>query len=197
MGKVFKYMILGVMGLVLTGCPPNCEYSLVNFGTLSDEVLEMIPYEDGESYGFRHSEGEQLSFLATRETSMISNYWDECTEVTYASDYTIMVPDYPLFDIRIWIYKADSTRVLHQAIIGTSSFILPLTEEPFEDFYQFYDSIYLQEKWFSDVYEIEPLYSPYQNPKSILADTLWFNTEFGILKFTMTSGEYYEIMQDK
>jgi hypothetical protein len=49
-------------------------------------------------------------------------------------------------------------------------------------------------QWFRDVYKGIPVYSPHAIPGEIIADTLWYNTEFGILKFTMSSGEYFEII---
>ncbi len=183
------------MCAVLTACPPRCDLISLNFGELSPEVLEMVPYIHGASYGFRHSAGQEVYFLVDRQTSVITDYWEECTQVTYGSDRTIMMPDYPLFDMGIWIYKVDSTHVMHQATIGTSSFILPLTHECDPGSCTVLDSVMVNGKWFRDVYRVVPLNSDYQPQGEILADTLWFNTDFGILKFTMTGGEYFEILQ--
>ncbi|MFO7668664.1 MAG: hypothetical protein R6W31_03310 [Bacteroidales bacterium] len=194
MEKIGKYLLGIGMWAVLTACPPRCDLITLDFGELSGEVLEMVPYIHGASYGFRHSAGQEVYFLVDRQNSVITDFWEECTQVTYGTDHTIMMPDYPLFDMGFWIYKVDSIHVMHQATIGTSTFILPLTQAYDPGFGKLLDSVKVSGKWFRDVYRVIPLNSAYQTQGEILADTLWFNTDFGILKFTMTGGEYFEIL---
>jgi len=166
----------------------------MDFGELSPEVLEMVPYVHGQSYGFRHSAGQEVHFLVERQTSLVTEYWGECTRVTYGSDHTVMMPDYPLFDMGFRISKVDSMHVMHQATIGPSTFMLPLEHECDPGSCTVLDSVRVNGKWFRDVYRVIPLNSGYQTQGEILADTLWFNTDSGILKFTMTGGEFFEIL---
>lgn len=182
------------MVAVLTACPPKCEMRYLDFGEVPAEASALVPYEDGESYGFRHSGGKEIYFHTERDTSTIIDYWDECTQLSYGSDHIRMTADYPIFDISFRIFKNDSASVYFHASIGGASYALPLTEDYQPDRFTFYDSLYLMETWFRKVYEMEPVYSTQAKPEDILADTMWYNTEFGILKFTMSSGEYFEFI---
>lgn len=181
-----------VMGL--TACPPKCDIRYIDFGKVPEEASAMVPYLDGETYGFRHSGGQEIFFLTERDTNTITDQWDECTQLTYGSDHIRMTADYPIFDIGFWILKNDTASIYHSASIGLASFILPLTADNQPDRFNYYDSLYLMKQWFRKVYEVVPVFSTQTKPEDILADTMWYNTEFGILKFTMSSGEFFEFI---
>lgn len=189
-----KYLLFGLMVMMLTACPPKCEMRYIDFGKVPAEASAMVPYEDGGSYGFRHSGGKEIYFHTVRDTSTIIDHWDDCTQLSYGSDHVQMTADYPIFHISFRIYKNDSTSVYFHASIGDASYALPLMEDYQPDRSTFYDSLYLMEQWFHQVFKVVPVFSTQAKPEDILADTMWYNSEFGILKFNMSSEEFFEFI---
>ncbi|MCP4311751.1 MAG: hypothetical protein GY790_10845 [Bacteroidetes bacterium] len=105
-----------------------------------------------------------------------------------------MVPDYPIFEMRLSITKDDTLHYSARAWIGMSSFIIPVWEGWISDFVYF-DSISLNGRRFFEVYRIKKHDNYYNNnePDGIYPDSLWYNTSQGILKVLMSNGEYYQI----
>ncbi len=126
--------------MVLTACPPFCNSEIRDFGTLPEQALAMVPYLDGASYRFVHSGGQEINFLASRETTKETEYWDPCGGISYESNTTILVPDYPIFNISLEIAMPDSINWWIQAYISSVTF--PLVNL---DYYQidhsFFDSL--------------------------------------------------------
>ncbi len=193
LNKIGKYMVLMVMGLVLTACPPNCNSEIRDFGTLPEEALAMVPYQDGESYRFVHSAGQEINFLASRKTTEETEHWDPCGGIIYERNNTNLVPDYPIFNIILSMAKTDTTDWGAQAYLSSVTFPLANT-----DFYQidhkFFDSLSIAGEWYRDVYRIKGYKYNSVKENEIFPDSLWYNTEAGILKISMSNGEFYQIV---
>lgn len=180
------------MVLVLTGCPPNCDYRLIEYGSLNDEAISSSPYIDGQTYSFIHSGGHKISFLASRIREMQTAHYDECTEVHSESDLSTLTPDYPIFSCNVGIHKTDTARYECLIWTGSSSFWLPFTIQI--DFgHTYFDSLQIGPNWYREVYKIGNNWRDGIPKGQILADSIYYNTSNGILKILMSNGEYYEI----
>ena len=190
----FKYVMMVVMTVVLTGCPPPCEYRLIDYGTLSEEAISCSPYMDGQSYSLVHSGGQKITFLASRVREIRREYWDECVEMSRETDVTTLNPDYPLFPCLVGIYKTDTSRFECVIWAGGSSFPFPPTTG-IDNGHSYYDSIQIGQNWYSEVYKIGNSWWDGNPGGQILADSIYYNTSHGILKILMTNGEFYEITE--
>jgi len=190
--KLYKLIFLVVLGTVLTGCPPPCDYMLIDYGALSLEAIACSPYQDGQSYSFLHSGGQKISFLANRTREIRTEYYDECTELRAESDLSVLSPDYPIFSCNVGISKTDSTRYHCLIWVGESSFWLPFTIE-IDIGHIYFDSLQIGQSWYREVYKIGNNWREELPEQQILADSIYYNTSKGILKILMSNGEFYEI----
>lgn len=195
MSKGFKIVMIAVMGLVLTGCPPHCDYVEYDFGMLTQEALDLVPYDDGKTYSLSHSEGHKITFFCQRQSSIERSYMDPCGSMVYEQNLCILNPDYPIFDLSITIRKWDTLNYSVQAYIGQSSFLLPLNHDYGME-YSYFDSLRLDENWYRDVYAIKRNTNSYNEPSGIYPDSLWYNTAKGVLKVGMSNYEFYQIVQN-
>ncbi len=188
-----KYLVLVLMVIVFTACPPFCDSEIRDLGTLPAEALAMVPYQDGESYRFVHSAGQEISFLASRETTQELEHWDPCGGISYESNTTILVPDYPIFSIVLGMAKTDSLHWAVQAYFSAVTF--PLVNIDFNQIeHAFFDSLVIAGEWYKNVYRIMGYKYNSGPANEIHPDSLWYNTEFGILKVSMNNGEFYQII---
>lgn len=192
MHRAYKYYLLVFMALFLTGCPPPCEYMLMDYGSLSEEAIGCSPYLNGESYSFVHSEGQEISFLVSRTREMQTEYHDDCTELRLESDISMLTPDYPLFSCNVGMRKNDTAQYSCLIWVGESSFWLPFTVQ-IELGHIYFDSVQIGQSWYRDVYKIGNNWREDFPEEQILADSIYYNTSHGFLKILMTNGEYYEI----
>jgi hypothetical protein len=190
--KLYKLIVLLLLGTVLTGCPPPCDYMLIDYGALSQEAIACSPYIDGHSYSFTHSGGHSISFLARRTREIQYEFTDECTEIRSESDLSVLFPDYPIFSCNVGMRKTDSTRYHCLIWVGESSFWLPFTIQT-DIGHTYFDSLQIGQKWYQEVYKIGNNWREELAEQQILADSIYYNTSFGILKILMSNGEYYEI----
>lgn len=189
-----KILIITLLGLVLSGCPPTCEPVEYNFGTLTREALELVPYEDGKTYTLRHSAGHEIKFSCQRESFIENEFWDPCATIRYEKNTTALSPDYPIFDMAIYLRKDDSLRYSAKTYIGQSSFLLPFNHDYGVE-YSHFDSLEFDGTWHRDVYVIERN-TYYTEESGIYPDSLWYNTAGGILKVGMSNDEYYQLIPD-
>ena len=180
------------MGLVLTGCPPPCEYKLIDHGTLNEGAISFSPYLEGQSYSFIHSGGQKVSFLASRTREKRTDFWDECVEVRSESDVTMLTPDYPIFTCNIAIHKTDTAWYECYISAGGSGFSLLFSSQNHTD-HPYFDSLQIGQNWYREVYKIENGWWDGNPEGQIQADSIYYNTSYGILKILMSNGEFYEI----
>ncbi len=179
------------MGLVLTGCPPKCEYVEYDWGTLSQEALAQVPYENGKAYSFRHSAGHEILFSCRRESNIEREFMDPCVSIVYEQNITSLIPDYPIFDMEFTIRKWDTVNYSVEAYIGHSPFVLQKNYGLGVE-YSYFDSLSLDGSWYRYVYAIKRNPYSYSVPSGIYADSLWYNTSEGVIKVGMSNGEYYQ-----
>lgn len=193
MRKRVKYAMIAVMTVVMTGCPPKCEYVEYDFGILNQEALDLVPYEDGKTYYLSHSAGHEIIFSCQRESSIEREYMDPCGSIVYEQNLSVLSPDYPIFDISITMRKWDTVHYSVQAYIGQSIFVLPFDYD-YGIEYSYFDSLRLDENWYRDVYAIKRNAHSYNELSGIYPDSLWYNTTEGVLKVGMSNDEFYHIV---
>lgn len=196
MEKIGKYLLFGLMVMVLTACPPNCSPVHLDYGTLPAEALELVPYQDGMNYGFMHSSGQEIHFQTHRETILEERSMDPCGSISFEKNTTKLFPDYPVFDMELVINKVDTIHYAAGIRISASSFLLPTWEEDWDENYTFFDSLTLNGVWFHEVYGIRrhEYFNSSKEPSGIYPDSLWYNTDLGILRVKMSNEEYYQIL---
>jgi hypothetical protein len=178
---------------LLYGCPVcNKPTKIVDAGPIPDSLFKLVPYQNSEVYRFVHSNGYVVSFHTTRKTEEEFNFNEcGCSEVRkYYSNKTTMLSDYPAITIQLDILHYDSL---------TSSFGISVRNNYFynKDFIQKgfsatkIDSTLVNGKFFKDLFVFKN-YDSY-NTQNQFADSLYYNTEKGIIKIFMTNGESYSI----
>lgn len=178
----------------LYGCPVcNKPTKIVDVGPIPDSLYKLVPYEDSVVYKFAHSNGYVVSFQTRRKTDQASPFFDECgcSEVRkFYNNTTIMFSDYPAITIRLNIAHFDSI---------SSGFEISVQNNYFEnnDFIQKAfkisepDSVFVNGKYYKNVFVFKN-YDIYNN-QTQFADSLYYNTNKGIIKIFMTNGESYSI----
>jgi hypothetical protein len=190
-----KNWIYIITCLILSGCFP-CHTTTVENGPLPNSALELVPYQKGNTYKLKHSNGLVISFETTRETQEEYTYCTECCKYIYHFEIntTKLSPDYPIFNCDFGISNRDTTHLDCYASIGKSVFYIP-TENTENNYYEKVDSLILNSIVYYNVFKLKTDYDSYYNQDSIYADSLFYNYEHGILKVLMSNEEYYEIIK--
>lgn len=177
----------------LYGCPVcNKPIKTVDIGPIPDSLYKLVPYKDSTVNKFIHSNGYIISFQTSRKTEVESSF-DECgcSEIRrYYRNSTIMISDYPAITIHLDIVHFDSI---------FSSFGISIRNNYFENgnFIQKVfsktkpDSTLVNGKYFKDIFVFKN--SDNFNNQTLFADSLYYNTDKGIIKIFMTNGESYSI----
>lgn len=181
----------------LYGCPP-CDTVPVTIdnGSLPVSALKFVPYQSGETYRFKHSNGLVIKFKTFRETR--EEREERCTEccsyVQYEVNSTWLTSDYPIFDFYFSISNRDTSYYNCYASIGKYGFNIP-TADFHPDYFSRVDSMMIDSFYYRDVFKLKSHYGSYNNSDSIYADSLFYNYEHGILKIIMSNGESYEAVK--
>ena len=175
MWGMVKISLLVLMVIALTACPPFCNPEILDFGKLPEEALAFVPYEDGASYRFVHSAGQEIVFTASRESTEETENRDECRELRYEKNTCHLYPDYPIFSISLLIIKDDTAHWSVNAVVGSSNFLLPVNNETRVD-HLFLDSLEIDGAWYKNVYRIRSWDSFYNSGNGIRPDSLWYNS---------------------
>ena len=177
----------------LYGCPVcNKPTKIVDIGPIPDSLYKLVPYQDSSVYKFVHSNGYIVSFQTSRKTEMESTF-DECgcsELLKYYRNTTTMISDYPAISIQLDIIHSDSI---------SSSIGIRIQNNYFENgnFIQKVfstikiDSTLVNGKYFKNIFVFKN-YDSYNN-QTLFADSLYYNTDKGIIKIFMTNGESYSI----
>lgn len=175
-------------GLFLNSCDP-CDPEIIDFGKLSEEEKSCIPYENDQIIRLTHNSGFSINFTCRRETLSEFLYCDECCDyqIKYEREIVTLTPDYPIFNIEFSIDNAQDTLIEYTCNIGYFAYYLPYTDTRY---YQ--DSMQINENMYYNVYGLKS-YDSFYSQDSIRPDSLYINKTEGILKISMSNGEYYEI----
>lgn len=185
-----KTIYLLCLVLLLPSC---CPHGIIEnrLGALPDSALSFSPYQDGSKLKLKHSAGKVVTYSIFRETT--EEYFsptESCVETIYELNTTRLIPDYPVFDLRIDISNLDTIQYYCNAYIGYDSFEIPTFDN---DYYEKADSISIDSTVYYDVYLLSSIGINHNSPGSIYADSLYYNFENGILKIIMSNEEFYQI----
>ncbi len=188
-----RALIFLLLTLALASC--RCDDPiLIDNGPIPDSILARVPYQDGQVYQFRHSAGKVISFAAHRASHEEYIDCERCCKYLYKyqGNTTVLVPDYPVFDLTFRISNPDSLRYDFYVWMGNSAFYPPVIPGDSVSAVR-YDSLLIHDRWHRDVFRIPNANDYWFNRDSIYADTLYYNFESGILKIVMSNGEYFQI----
>lgn len=166
-----------------SGCGGRCDsITRTNSGELTEQALAMVPYEHGDTIHVIHSNGSLFHFVVSR-TSHIDEFSEECFTHTSHQDISILEPSYPLFSPNITIYQQDSLHFNISVYIQKKhAYIIPNEWN--------IDTLHIQSKQYTQVWGLQMVT---EFPESgIQIDSLYYNVSHGILRITMTNGEWYE-----
>ncbi|HRS19276.1 MAG TPA: hypothetical protein P5243_07215 [Bacteroidales bacterium] len=151
-------------------------------GTISEKSLQFVPYKENDTIRFVHSKGSIISFTVARTHAKHADY-DRCATFIIDEDKTILTPNYPIFSPVFTITQLDSLRISYDMYIQQTYFTINPE--------LYIDSISLHTGTYYNVYAIQG-YREFPSSKTIKPDSLYYNTTYGILRITMSNGEWYE-----
>jgi len=182
-----------ILLLSLVGC--RCDPPVViDLGPVPDSILASVPYQDGQSYSFRHSAGQAIQYTVRREVREELTWceWRCCDSVyKYQVVTTTLKPDYPVFDMAFSLSSFSREYPMLDVWIARSSFMVPLFRGD-STWPERADSLLIGDRWFRDVYRLGR-YDWGYGSGTIYADSLFYNFNEGILRILMSNKEYYEI----
>lgn len=184
-----KYLAILIFSLALAGC---CDTIVINNGPLPETALLLVPYQDGETYSLKHSNGLIINFATSRETRDEWDFERPCTEVRYQLNSSRLTPDYPIFNLSFSISNSRAPHIDCYASIGNGWFYIPSDDTQTGEF-ELADSLIIGNHTFYNIFILANYNVPYFGHQGIYPDTLYYNYEFGILKIVMSNNESYEI----
>jgi len=192
--KVKIFALIVCSALILTGCPPPCSsYVKVNYGEIPDSILNLIPYSDGERVSFQHSNGLVVNYSISRteEESVEIEEWS-CYEVNHKVIKAFLTPDYPIFQISLYITKFDSTYYDYSIGVGSSSVNIPVNTTPWS-VDNLFDSVEVNDVLYTNVFKLKAYSYWDESENQIYLDSIYFNFETGILQLIMSNNETYRL----
>ncbi len=178
------------LALLIVACDP-CEHHIIDRGSLSEELLNMIPYEHGEYISFQHSNGHVISFFVNRVTKQERFCIDHlcCEELVFEVNTATLSPDYPIFSFKLQINNADTSHYPISVSIGKYGCMIPDKSDSSD--IDIADSVLINGDLYLDVYKLKYQESYWNKDDILRVDSLLYNREIGILKVVMANGEYY------
>jgi len=188
--------LLIIILILLFGCNPCDDSITIDNGKIPEKVLKYVPYQNGQIYKFKHSAGLIIEFTTIRQSRDEYSWCEECCKYNYKYEVnsTTLTPDYPIFDFGFEISNLDTTYYSFIARVGKYQFYIP-TSANSSEYYEFADSILINDKLYFDVFKLKSNYGSYYDKDSLFADSLYYNYELGIIKIKMSNGEKYEIYE--
>lgn len=193
--RYLKYLAILFLVPILQACPPVfCEPKTINYPPLSEETLSFVPYKYGDSLLFVHSGGTKIAAHCTRIKTRESDGCSECcTQNSYEIDNTTITFDYPISEFIINLSSFDSVHVELYVFFNPSSINYPVG---LHDMIK--DSMLIDGKIYTQVYTL-PFYSQsYYSGEyfRLFADSLYYNSAYGVIKICMSNGEYFTRYED-
>lgn len=147
---------------------------------ISDSTKALVPYKNGEVVKLKHNKGKIVLFSVQRIISKAQSSCEDCCEnisyVKYEEDNTVLIPDYPVFQISFTISN----------LYNSSSGIFSNVSERIQ-FNKKLDTILVNNIIYNDVIKLG---NGYSNQAEV--DSLYFSKSKGIVKLILKNGEYYE-----
>ncbi len=187
-----KPLFLLLISVILVGCDPPPPV-IVDLGKIPPSVKQLVPYEDGDNYRFRHSQGAVIEFKAEREIRKTqTNCIEFCDKIyEYEEDITLLKPDYLLFSPVLRITNQDTVSYTFEIDLPGGFCVVPTSLE-WRGEAGFSDSLVLGETTHYDVFCLESYHYGGFYEDSIRVDSLYYNYKSGIVKILMTDGAYFE-----
>ena len=216
MRRLFLLMTVLVSVILFTGCPAKAP-DFVDLGTIPEQYLPTVPYEDGQTFYLQHESDRVVipfhvsrrRFKAQGDNLYGFDYYGEKNQPApsvyfeYEVDITNCVPDYPIFDIDIRFsnsYLADS--LYFQQHIGRK--YAQLTSQRFyaaipffgdsTEFETMLDSLNINGHAYYDVFQYE---NTWMDLEGIYIKCLYYNYAQGVLRIDMSNGEKYLLYEEE
>ena len=212
MKRILLLLTAFVAVIGFTGCPGH-EPEYIDLGTIPEQYLATVPYQDGEVFYLQHeSDRVVIPFKVMRyrmqsqgdNTYGFDDYYygskmqpASSVYFNYEIDITTCKPDYPLFDIEIFFsnaYMADSVYydqpIRHKyAQLNCHSLhaSIPFIGEP-TNLFKVHDSFEVNGHVYHDVFEFP---NKNMNLEGIYIQALYYNYEKGVIAIMMSNGEKY------
>jgi hypothetical protein len=190
-----------VFFIILLGSSCRCDDPVtIDCGKIPDSVLQMVPYQNGQTFKFIHSAGLVINFTASRETreQWLGCNSERCCKYAYKYEVntTILQPDYPLFSFGFDLSNPGPTPDVFGlgASVGKYWFQIP-TDDYQAGYCGFADSILIGDKFYRDVFKIKSIYGSAYDRDTIFADSMYYSYKLGILQIMMSNGEKYSIYE--
>ena len=211
LGKLTALSLLGAVLLLFTACPHSSKPIYVDLGCIPERYLATVPYKDGDVFRMQHEASKviiefEVSRHRNKETGFdyvyrykpAPNYY-----YGYEVDRIVCKPKYPIFDIDIsfsnqyMAYEEEELQAWNRvatlyAAGGTS---IPLFGEDRSN-YEVLDSLYINGRYFHDVFKLKTDYYYDEGEAMIHADTILYNYKNGVLGIQMSSGEKYWLYEE-
>lgn len=188
-----KLILIAFSTVLLYGCPP-CDPVVVDFGPLPESALALVPYVNGQTYRFRHSEGLVINYTALRETRPEIHASRTCDfEHRFEMNSTKLTPDYPVYTFMLEVSNPDSSHIDFDIWFRNSSFTIPSGSE-FSHPLTYFDSVLIDDRYYYEVFRLRNQgYHFYTD--TLATDSIYYNYEYGILQINMTNGERFTIFE--
>ncbi len=182
--------------ILFTACHPCDPPATIDNGTMPDQVLNLVPYQNAQTYKFRHSAGLIIEFASARQSREEWLRCEECcsVEVKFEVNTTTLIPDYPIFTFSFDLSNMDTVNYSLVASVGYYQFFIPTNINQSRN-YEFYDSVMINKKFYRDVFKLKSNYGYYYDRDTIFADSMYYSYERGIIQIKMSNGEKYSIYE--
>ena len=167
---------------------------VVDLGPVPPGIKARVPYSDGEMIRMEHSRGAVIDFHVHRESRMEETRCEEwCDKIyRYEVDETRLEPDYLLFTPVFRMTSQDTITYTFEISMGSSFFILPL-DPGIADQVDFADSVEVGGQTYYEVFRLKAYTYGYPELDSVRVDSLYYNTDRGMLKILMSNDEFFQI----
>lgn len=191
-----KRIIYLIISILLYGCWP-CDSIIVENGTLPKSALKYVPYLDGNTYKFKHSNGFVISYKTNRKTEKVLERCEHCCKYKYSYEVntTKLITNYPVFNLEFNIDNFDTLNYSCYATIGQGGFNIPINNDFDRELYQKVDSIKIGSEYYYQVFKMKSNNFGYDSQSSIYVDSLYYNYEKGVIKIILSNNENYTIQE--
>jgi hypothetical protein len=191
MKNIIKFAILVLLFSCDLPCPEINQVS--DLGALPEEVLGVMPYEDGDAISFLYAGDTVMAMEVSRETrKQYEIYEDECNQLTYVYeiDVTTMTNADSMLSILAWV--ANLTAIdWYEVKINDSRFRIPVSPNSYLDAI-ILDSLQVNETVYYNVCQMARSSVVPDATGAPLVDIVYFNTAAGFLEILMADGSRYQ-----
>lgn len=199
MVRLIQFLVLIVMLLGLTACPPcDCgNEEPFNLKDIPEDVVAKLYYKNDMVYTFKHSSETLIQYRCETQFIDSDNQRFSCgcddPVINNQQEYIARLStDYPTFNIVCNLNNSREPYYPLNISLGNAYFNIPLSEEDAGNILTIIEEISIDGKTYYDVYALG---KPNADYNKIEIDSLYYNHDFGIIKIGKTNDEYY-VRQD-